>query len=83
MEVTTGGRGRYKIDPSSLFVVREQGGEGREVAKALLTYSNHQMERMGPALELIEVKGSWRGRGLARRLLQVTEGADSIITVVW
>jgi GNAT superfamily N-acetyltransferase len=76
--VTTGGWGRYKKKASSLFVVRERGGEGQEVAKALLTYANYQMERIGPTLELIEVKGSWRGRGLGRRLLQVIDRSGVI-----
>ena len=71
MEVTTGGQGYHHNNPSSLFVVKESCAAGREVAKALLTYSNPEMQKIGPALELIEVKGRWRGRGIARRLLQV------------
>jgi hypothetical protein len=54
--------------------VREAYGQQREVAKALLTYSNSVMQRIGPALEQIEVKGRWRGKGIARRLMQVCGG---------
>lgn len=74
MTITTGCMGSRGLhtNASSLFVVREAaGGEGREVAKALLTYTNHEMARIGPVLELIEVKGRWRGQGLGRRLMQV------------
>jgi GNAT superfamily N-acetyltransferase len=56
---------------SSLYVVREAGAQQREVAKALLTYSNPEADTIGPALELIEVKERWRGKGLGRRLMQV------------
>jgi hypothetical protein len=56
---------------SSLYVVREGGAQQREVAKALLTYSNPDADKIGPALELIEVKERWMGKGLGRRLMQV------------
>jgi hypothetical protein len=74
VQITTGDRGTGTSTPSSLFVVREAYGQQREVAKALLTYSNSVMQRIGPALEQIEVKGRWRGKGIARRLMQVCGG---------
>lgn len=44
------------------------------IAKALLSYQRPVLSRVSPCLELIEVLGRWRGRGIARRLLQVRPG---------
>lgn len=52
-------------------MVRESGGRGREAAKALLTYTNPEQGTAEPSIELMEVKGRLRSKGLARRLLQV------------
>ena len=51
----------------------DDGGSDGVIAKALLSYQKMDgtVKRIGPCLENIEVKGEWRGRGVARRLLQV------------
>lgn len=56
--------------PSTLFLLKF--GD-KIVGKALCTYSNGEMDAVGPTLELIEIAKEWRRHGLGTELMQEME----------
>lgn len=47
---------------------------GRKLAaKALVNYVNGEMAETGPTIEMLEVRKSWQGKGIARKLLKKIE----------
>lgn len=63
--------------PSTRFTLfarsSRSGGGGERVGRALLTYQNMEVNTVGPTLEMLEVKRSWRCRGLGTVLLNAVE----------
>jgi GNAT superfamily N-acetyltransferase len=56
---------------STIFVLKRKD---KVVAKALCTYSNGEMDSVGPTLELLEVAQEWRRHGLGLALMEAVEG---------
>jgi GNAT superfamily N-acetyltransferase len=67
------GAGASGSAPAAVGEKRPREAAREALARALLTYSNGEMDTRGPTLELFEVKERWRRRGVGTALLAAVE----------